>query len=292
MSFMHDSESRALPSSPRTCGHSALHNNTILILVHHEGAWRGIEAALAGVASVVRCRTVRDARAILATRTVSAIVTEPTDSAGSPTSVMIHDAKRRFPRTALLGCVSRSSMLSGEALALIRAGVQDLLLEEDLDLARLVRQVVAAARLRCLVDVLWPQLEPTLDDVLAPFLRFGLEHAFAQLDLRTVASALGAHRKTLWQRCRTRGVPPPRELLSWCRVLAAVFALDDDGRTVDSVAHELDFPSPSALRNLLQRYLRLTPTGVRARGGSAYAVRCLAERLRTSMPLRRAIGQR
>lgn len=289
---MYDVNGSLFPSSKRTPTHVALPQRTIVVLVRDVAVRRQIEAAFGREASVVSCATIREVRDILGSRPVTTIVTEPTDSRGTPTAALIQDIKRLFPRTTLLGCVSRATSLSAGSLDLVRAGVDDLLLKDDLDLAHVVRLVTAAARLRCLVDVLWPQFAPTLDDVLAPFLRFGLEHACAPLEVTQVAAALGAHRKTLWARCQSRGAPSPRELLSWCRVLAVAFALDDAGRTADSIAVELAFPSPSALRNLLQRYLKLTPTGVRARGGSAYVTRCLTERLRTSVPLRRAIGPR
>jgi AraC-like DNA-binding protein len=278
------------PSSNRTLAHVALPQCEILLLVRNELTRRRITFAFNGICAVVSCVNIQEVRGILGARPVSALLTEAIDSSGVTTTALIQDVKRRFPRTTVLGCVSRKVSLNGASLALARAGVDDLLLEDELDLAVLVRRVTAAARLRCLVGALWPQIEPMLDTVLAPFVRFGLEHASAPLNVTMVAAALGAHRKTLWERCRSRGAPSPRELLSWCRVLAVTFALDDRGRTADSVAHELGFPTPSALRNLLQRYLGLTPTEVRAKGGSTYAVRRLGERLAMSASLRQAIA--
>ena len=277
------------PSSARTNAHPRLPAGIVVVLLRSDNARRRIGAALGQTATVIQCSTIREARSALGQQPVSAILTEAVDCCGVPTSALIQDIRRLFPRTVALGCIARSPTLSPESLALVRAGVHDVLLTDDLDMGFVVRQVIRAARLRCMVDALWPVLEPTLDDVLAPFLRFSLEHAYAPLDVRQVAAALGAHRKTLWERCRCRGVPPPHQLLSWCRVLAAAFTLDEHGRTVDSVADELDFPSPSALRNLIQRYLQLTPSALRARGGSSYAVGCLSARLRSSGPLRRAL---
>jgi AraC-like DNA-binding protein len=289
---MSDCEFTPRPSSGRTSNHSALPVCVVVVLLRSESARRRVEAAFGRTACVVGCSTIRQARAALGERLVTAILLEAHDAEGVPTGALVQDVVRLFPRTALLACVPRSGSLSQESLALVRSGVHDVLLAEDLDLAFVVRRVVNASRLRCLADALWPQLAPLLDEVLAPFLRYALEHAATPLDVRAVAAALGAHRKTLWERCRAHGVPGPRELLSWCRLLAAAYSLDDQGRTIDSIAHELDFPSPSALRNLMQRYLRLTPNECRARGGSSYAVRCLAERLQSSVPLRRALGPR
>jgi hypothetical protein len=48
--------------------------------------------------------------------------------------------------------------------------------------------------------------------------------------------------------------------------------LEDAQRSADGVAAALRFPSGSAFRNTCQRYLRATPTELRARGGALWVV--------------------
>ena len=250
----------------------------VTLLSDHEHR-RRTASAIGKSAVLVQCETIREARLVLEQRPVAAVLLETTDARGSRTSAFVEQVRRAWPRTALHACVPRAQALAPDAFALVRAGVHDIIFTEHLDLAYVVSRVTGSARRHCLLRAVWPELEPVLDDVLAPFLRFGLDHAFTSLDVKMVAAALGAHRKTIWQHCSQRGLPSPRALLGWCRVLAAAFALDESGRTVDSIAHELDFASPTALRNLIKRYMSLTASGLRARGGSSHVVRCLAEEL-------------
>jgi AraC-like DNA-binding protein len=72
-----------------------------------------------------------------------------------------------------------------------------------------------------------------------------------------------------------------RQLIGWGRLLALSMQLEDTVAAVDAIAHELQFSSPSALRNLLQRYAGLTPTELRRLGGSAH----LVTRLTTALGL-------
>jgi AraC-like DNA-binding protein len=50
--------------------------------------------------------------------------------------------------------------------------------------------------------------------------------------------------------------------------------------TISRVAEELAFASPSALRNLLQRYARMTPTELRRAGGTEHMVNAMMAALR------------
>jgi AraC-like DNA-binding protein len=260
------------PSSARTPGHAGSREALVIVIGRAEEVAARLKPAMRGVANVVRVGTLSEARALLSNAAVHALIVEPADAAGLPTAPLVEETRRRHPRTAVLACVAGRRSLSPASLELIRAGAHDVLVSEDLDLRLVLRQVVASARLGCIADAVWPEVEPWLDPLLAPCFRLALKSSMQPFDVDRIAGALGIHRKTLWERCQKRGLPPPRVLLGWCRVIAAAFALDDEGRSVDSIAVELDFPSPSALRNLIQRYLGLTPSELRAHGGSKHAV--------------------
>jgi transcriptional regulator GlxA family with amidase domain len=97
-----------------------------------------------------------------------------------------------------------------------------------------------------------------------------VQHVTAHPETQRVAdlaNALGYHRKTLVNHCTQARVPPPQELMAWCRLTVAAGLLQTTPRTIESVALGLDFPSDTALRNMMKRYTGLRASEVRAAGG-------------------------
>ncbi|HVE77752.1 MAG TPA: helix-turn-helix domain-containing protein [Gemmatimonadaceae bacterium] len=84
-------------------------------------------------------------------------------------------------------------------------------------------------------------------------------------------------RRTFLNRLVDAGCPPPSEIIGWARLLVAAHFIEDPMRRVDRVAVDLDFPSGSALRNMLKRYTGLQPREVREKGG----MRCVLEAFRS-----------
>jgi transcriptional regulator GlxA family with amidase domain len=74
---------------------------------------------------------------------------------------------------------------------------------------------------------------------------------------------------------RAAAAPPPQELLAWCRLSVVAELLSTTPRTIESIALQLDFPSDTALRNMMKRYTGLRATDVRTRGG----IRCVMDAL-------------
>lgn len=90
---------------------------------------------------------------------------------------------------------------------------------------------------------------------------------------RDVAADLGLSRRTLLRWCEQAGLPPPRKLLAWMRILLAAELLDDPGRTVLSVAQVCGYSSDSSLRRVTQKFLGMSPTELRRRGAFPLASR-------------------
>jgi AraC-like DNA-binding protein len=83
---------------------------------------------------------------------------------------------------------------------------------------------------------------------------------------RDLAGSLHLSRRTLLRWCQRAGLPAPRRLLAWMRVLLACELLDDPGRTVLSVAHTCGYSSDSGLRRITQKFLGASPTDLRENG--------------------------
>ena len=86
-----------------------------------------------------------------------------------------------------------------------------------------------------------------------------------------LAALFGVEPRTASAWCRREGLPPPRRLLAWMRILLATELLDDPGRTVSSVAHACGYSSDNSLRRALQDFLDTTPTTLRKDGAFSLA---------------------
>lgn len=96
---------------------------------------------------------------------------------------------------------------------------------------------------------------------------------------RDLARSLHLSRRTLLRWSSRAGLPAPRKLLAWMRVLLAAELLDDPGRSVLSVAHICGYSSDSGLRRITQKFLDASPTELRRRGAFGHAAQRFVELL-------------
>ena len=219
------------------------------------------------VAAIQFCATV--AEALGATRAPGAlcIVTEGADADGTPTDALIASVRRERPGLAVLAYCEASTVASPEIVAAVHAGASGLLFRGVDDVGSAVRSAIDRARehaaatraLRELSDVIPPSARPVVEHCL----RYGSR----PLSVEQAAAALGVHRKTLVSRLAQAGLPEPRVVIAWCRLLHLAYALEDFGRSAERAAEDLLFPSSTAMRNLLRRYTGLRPAEVRENGG-------------------------
>lgn len=103
---------------------------------------------------------------------------------------------------------------------------------------------------------------------------------------RDLAKTLHLSRRTLLRWCQRAGLPAPRRLLAWMRVLLAAELLDDPGRTVLSVAHTCGYSSDSGLRRITQKFLGASPTELREQGAFRLASTAFVEVLNETRKVR------
>jgi AraC-like DNA-binding protein len=99
---------------------------------------------------------------------------------------------------------------------------------------------------------------------------------------RELARRLHLSERTVLRWSSRAGLPPPRRLLAWMRILLAASLLDDPGRSVLAVAHACGYASDSSLRRAMQDFLGTGPTALRRQGAFTRAsTRFLEELTRT-----------
>ncbi len=241
-----------------------------------------LEVILGRSGRVIHCETINEVRRLFSRQSVTTLYFEQADDRETVTTDLIREVRDAFPSTVIIACSSGRAPSLATVLEMVRSGIDDLLSTDDIERGHTVRRALLVAHQRSMVRVVWPKLAIHFSPIVATVMRYVLERADGPLTLGSVSAALGRNRKTLWTQCQSDGLPAPSTLIGWCRVLAASHALDTPSRTVDSIAYELQFASPSGLRNMLVRFLNVTPTELRRRGATDYAVQRLTEVIRLS----------
>lgn len=81
-----------------------------------------------------------------------------------------------------------------------------------------------------------------------------------------LARALHLCERTLLRHCEESGLPGPRRLLMWVRLLYAAELLQEETRSVESVASACGYACDGALRRALHEMLGCSPRELRERG--------------------------
>lgn len=170
---------------------------------------------------------------------------------------------------------------TGEIRKFVLAGVRELVFEGVDDMGVALRSVLSSAQQAQVGERVANTLLTALPPILGPFVRYVTAHPETQRVI-DVANALGYNRKTLVNHCAQAAAPPPQELLAWCRLAVVAELLCTTPRTIESIGLQLDFPSDTALRNMMKRYTGLRASDVRVRGG----MRCVMDALAIDLVIR------
>lgn len=172
--------------------------------------------------------------------------------------------RQALPATGLVAWIPPGSGAQQRVTKLAALGVDSFYLpgREREDLGESIDSARAAALTRRVLA----GLEGVLPAALKGFLTRLLAAAVRPVDV-SVASRLNfSTPRTLRRHLKAAGFPPPRILITWCRLFHASALLENPRRSVLNVTLALDFTSPDALRHALRRHAGLTPTEVRDRG--------------------------
>ena len=240
---------------------------TVVALVVGARYQARIRGALAKRADVAFCELRAELVPLAASRAASAVIAEPRDRAGDDVSPAISSLRSGLPSVPVIAYIANERATSGDILAMARAGVHDLVRAGFDDVGIALGAALASATANCATSVVRDELESLVPTEAWPFVSYCLTRAHESISIGTAAAALGLDRRTVVRRLERAGLPSPRRVAGWCRVIAAVRLLDQPIYTLEQVALRLDFPSGTALRNMLLRYTGLRPREIRENGG-------------------------
>lgn len=184
--------------------------------------------------------------------------------------------KQKLPRLTLVAYVTFAPDRAHDLFDAGRQGMDALVLADRDDAPRTLLALIEQAESKSLGAVVRAALDG-VDATTRDAVLLAVTRAHERLAPEGLARLLALPRRTISQRLSVAGFPPPQRLLTWGRLIMAGHLLEDRQRSADRIAIALDFPSASAFRNTCQRYLHVTPTEVRERGGGAFVIRKLLE---------------
>jgi AraC-like DNA-binding protein len=181
-----------------------------------------------------------------------------------------------FPRVPTIGVFIPGESAHAFTLWLGKVGVTELLTLEG----RFREDVLLSALSRCHAEGMAGRVlrdhGPRLPEAMIPLFRSAVRNAHQPLANEDLARAARMHERTLRKYCEQQHIPSPQWIIGWARLLVAGYYLDDPGRTLESVADMLGFPTAHALRNQFRRYTGVSPTTLR-RQGAARAISRMIE---------------
>jgi AraC-like DNA-binding protein len=254
---------------------------TVIGLIANRGDQARLAGALRGFARFRAVASLDECRALLHEElaTVAALILEAQDLAGVPTMTFVAQVNDSLPAVPILGYCDVGPRRGGDAVALIRAGVHDIVLRGVDDGALALRDAVVGASHSTAANRVIVALRPLVDPSILPLLAHCLTFGRRAIRVAAAAQALGVHRKTLVNLCARAKLPPPAMVAGWCRLFLVAALLERKSYTVERIAHELDYASSTALRNAIRRYVGVTATEVRDRGGLQFVLDRFAQRI-------------
>lgn len=195
---------------------------------------------------------------------------EASETPGQPT-VELASLLNRFPSLTVTAALAVRPGRLRDVLKLGQWGVVQVIdLEEETTALALAHRLMAARGrpLRALVERSLPAYTSASARAILSAASSIVAEGGQGKDL---AKTLHITPRTLTRWCRKAGLPPPKRLLAWMRILLAAEFLDDPGRPVSAVALACGYAADSSLRLALRRFTGLTPTELRERGAFAAA---------------------
>ena len=208
------------------------------------------------------------------------VITETRDSDDAPVAPVVARLTAGPSSVPVIAYIGWPGTAPDDIVEIVRAGASDLVRAGFDDAGVALRAALRTAVVHTAATVIRREVEHVVPPAVWPVMAYALNHADRNLTVTDLSRALGVHRRSVARRLKAAGVPGPRALIRWCRLILAAWMLEGKGRTVESVALALDFESAGALRNALRRYAALSVSDIRRPDGFRRVAEAFACRLR------------
>lgn len=191
--------------------------------------------------------------------------------------LQLQKLRRRHPSLAIVVY----SDFSGREMELFRLGrlsVDGVILAGGGDDRRKMREAVRMALAASVASRVADILQGRIPSVGLLVIQWAVEHADRHPGMRELAEGLCVSTRSLARELRVLGLPTPRRLLLWGRLLQAARLLEGPGATVESVAHRLGYATAGGLRRAFKRTTGAPPSEVVERGGLTWVLKAFIRR--------------
>jgi hypothetical protein len=193
----------------------------VVALLADDEARQRVHRALGGQMTALTCRTASDIELTVHAHGADCVLVMPWDDSGRPSVPTVRRLRSRFPWLPIAVYCQCEPRTAHEIAALTRAGADTIIISGYDDLGRRLRERLAFAWSQRAATEALAALARWHTPESAPILGYCLHHAAEPLTVGAVAAALSLDRKTLGTRLAAAGLPAPRILIPWCRLLCA-----------------------------------------------------------------------
>ncbi|HEU4560180.1 MAG TPA: helix-turn-helix domain-containing protein [Longimicrobium sp.] len=158
----------------------------------------------------------------------------------------------RRPSIPVIATLPLRSDAAGDVATLLGWEVSDILNLYVQRSADAVRECVRGVRARPLKRKVEPLLTPYASENARNVVRAACEVAVEGGAAPELAAIFQVDPRTVTAWCRREGLPPPRRLLAWTRVLLAAMMLGEHGRSIMNVARSAGYATDHALRRAMR----------------------------------------
>ncbi|HZG42295.1 MAG TPA: helix-turn-helix domain-containing protein [Longimicrobium sp.] len=214
--------------------------------------------------------------AVIASPPTSILVVDPYSPATSGPRGLSSDLRSlllEFPSATVLAAMDVPPGRSGDLRTLGEWGVTDIICLDEDDTPEAVYRRLRSVEGRTLQALLQRTLPPMMSGRARMLMMTAAEVVSIGGKGRDLARRLHLSERTVLRWAERAGLPAPRRMLAWMRILLAAALLDDPGRTVLSVAHACGYSSDSSLRRAMQDFLGTGPSALRKEGAFGRASR-------------------
>lgn len=255
-----------------------------LIVLHSNGAFRDRVRRVSG--KTFECSFYSDwesLRAAISDAPPAALLVVDPYVAGNGDVMQLSPQLRallwEFPSATVLAAMELRPGRSHDVRTLGEWGVTDIIAIGEEDTHEAISRRLRGAQGRPLQNLLQRCLPTSMSGRARTLLMAAAEVVSMGGRGRDLARSLHLSERTVLRWSERSGLPPPRRLMAWMRILLAASLLDDPGRTVLSVAYACGYSSDSSLRRAMQDFLGTVPTVLRREGAFTRASRLFLEEL-------------
>jgi AraC-like DNA-binding protein len=217
-------------------------------------------------------------RALDGERRICTVLIGMRDAHGESAAAFATAVREEGRGAAIVACCDLTATGHQPVSELAVAGVHDILFAGLNDDGHSARMIIFGACLGGAGDVVMNAIAPSIPTALLRFVDLAARRPRDLRRVAEVADALGISRQTLGRWCRVHRFVGPEELLMWVRLLLVAALLEATDQTLESIAYEMQYGSPTALRNRIREYAGLKATDLRE-GGLGLMLEALNRRI-------------